>query len=108
MSPDEHFQNSMAARQVQFDGSVQVRSVFPGVIVPEGFVHKSYCVCYEPNNQTALPTLELAKLGMLSEQEAREELALNIVTMQKMRAFYRTKQMFMTQKFQDQINLLKK
>lgn len=52
--------------------------------------------------------MEMAKLEMLSEQEARLELAENIVAMQKMRVFWRTKQVFLTQKFQDQINILKK
>jgi hypothetical protein len=87
---------------------VVVKTVFPGAIVPDGFVHKSYCDCYTPNNYYPLPTMEMAKLEMLSEQEARLELAENIVAMQKMRVFWRTKQVFLTQKFQDQINILKK
>lgn len=52
--------------------------------------------------------MEMAELEMMSEQEARYDLANNIATMQKLRVYWRTKLMFSSQKYQDQINLLKK
>jgi hypothetical protein len=78
-----------------------MKTHFPGAIVPDGFVHKTYCDCYSPSPYYPLPTLEMAKLEMLSEQEARRDLAENIVALQKLRVFWRTKQVFTTQKFQD-------
>jgi len=87
---------------------VIVKQAFIGTVVPAGFKHMTYCDCYEPNHEYPLPSLQMAELEMMSEQEARMELAENIVAMQKLRVFYRTKQMFMKQEFQDQINMLKK
>ena len=45
---------------------------------------------------------------MMSEQEARFELAQNIVAIQKLRVFYKTKETIQKQQFQDEINKLKK
>lgn len=46
-----------------------------GCVVPNGFKHYTYCTCYVPNPKYPRPTLELAELDMLSEHEARSELA---------------------------------
>jgi hypothetical protein len=45
-----------------------------GAVVPAGFVHYPQCTCYAPNPKQPWPTLELAELDMLSEQEARQQL----------------------------------
>ena len=46
-----------------------------GTVVPEGFKHYPHCICYQPDPKYPRPTLELAELDMLSEQEARRQLA---------------------------------
>lgn len=45
-----------------------------GAVVPAGFEHYPRCTCYVPNPKQPWPTLELAELDMLSEQEARQQL----------------------------------
>jgi hypothetical protein len=52
--------------------------------------------------------MELAEIEMLSEREARNELARMCVLVRKQRILYRTKEMCMMNKYQDEINLLNK
>ena len=52
--------------------------------------------------------MEHAELEMISEQEARFDLARACDTMRKQRLFWRTKEMLMKQKYQNKINLMKK
>jgi len=55
-------------------------------------MHKTFCNCYEPSHEYPLPSIKMAGLEMMSEQEARFELAQNIVAIQKLRVFYKTKE----------------
>lgn len=70
-----------------------------GCVVPNGFKHYTYCTCYVPNPKYPRPTLELAELDMLSEHEARSELARMCVLVQKQRLLYRTKEMCLKTKY---------
>jgi hypothetical protein len=79
-----------------------------GAVVPHGFKHYPTCSCYQPNPNYPRPTLELAEMEMLSEREAREELLKMGQLLRMQRVLYRTKEMLMKTKYQDQINLLKK
>ena len=53
----------------------QQSDLLAGAVVPKGFEHYSHCVCYKPDDRFPRPTMELAELEMLSEAEARGELA---------------------------------
>lgn len=50
--------------------------------------------------------MELAELEMLSEQEARSELARICNLIRKQRILYRTKEVCLMNKYQDEINVL--
>jgi len=78
-----------------------------GSVVPIGFKHYTYCMCYVPNPNYPRPTLELAELDMLSEHEARSELARMCILVQKQRLLYRTKEMCLMTKYQNKINMMK-
>jgi hypothetical protein len=81
----------------------------PGTLVPKGFTHYTHCSCYVPNaNKSFHPTMEYAHLEMISEQEARFELAECIERMRKQRLFWRMKEMLTKEKYQNKINLMKK
>ena len=54
------------------------------------------------------PTQEMAEIEQMSELSCRRELQQMTVTMRKMRVFMRTKEMLTKQKYQNEINLLKK
>ena len=47
----------------------------PGAIVKEGFQHYSHCTCFVPSKKYPNYAMEHAELEMISEQEARFELA---------------------------------
>lgn len=88
----------------------------PGTLVPhrevkkgQPWTHYSHCSCYVPNeNKSFRPTMEYAHLEMLSEQEARFDLAECIERMRKQRLFWRMKEMLTKEKYQNKINLMKK
>ena len=80
----------------------------PGGVVPVGFEHKSHCICFKPSKRYPNYSLEHAELEMISEQEARFDLARACEVMRKQRLFWRTKEMLMKQKYQNKINLMKK
>lgn len=71
----------------------------PGTIIPPGFTHYTHCSCYIPNPKKPHPTMHYAELEMMSEQEARFELAQCVDLMRKQRLFWRTKEMLMKQKY---------
>jgi len=53
-----------------------VIGALPGTLVPDGFTHYTHCSCYVPNaDKPYHPTMNFAHLEMISEQEARFELA---------------------------------
>lgn len=70
-----------------------------GAIVPQGFKHYAHCPCYAPDPRYPWPTMELAEIEMLSEAEARHELAKLCTLVRKQRILYRTKEMCMMQKY---------
>lgn len=78
----------------------------PGAIIPQNFRHYPHCFCYVPNPKHPWPTMELAELDMLSEQEARNELSRMCILIRKQRLLYRTKEMCMMTKYQNKINVL--
>ena len=80
----------------------------PGTLCPPGFQHYTHCSCYIPDKSKPHPTMHYAELEMLSEQEARFELAQCVDLMRKQRMFWRTKEMLMKQQYQNKINLMKK
>ena len=80
----------------------------PGTLIPKGFNHYTHCSCYIPDPSKPHPTMHYAELEMISEQEARFELASCVDLMRKQRLFWRTKEMLMKQKYQNKINLMKK
>ena len=80
----------------------------PGALVPKGFNHYPSCSCYKPNPNFPRPTLEMAELEMLSESEARHELARLCTLVRTQRILYRTKEMCMQQRYQNKINTLTK
>lgn len=82
--------------------------MYQGSVLPPGFKHYSSCSCYEPNPEHPRPTLELAQMEMLSEREAREELCKMCDLNRKQRILFKTKEMLIRSKYQDEINLLKK
>ena len=59
------------------------RQLIDGAVVPKNFKHYSYCSCYVPNPNYPRPTMELAEIEMLSEMEARSELARLCVLVRK-------------------------
>jgi multidrug efflux pump subunit AcrA (membrane-fusion protein) len=52
--------------------------------------------------------MELAGIDILTEREARDELARTSILVRKQRIVFRVKEMFMMKKYQDKINLLEK
>ena len=60
------------------------------------------------NARFPAPTLELAELEMLSEAEARSELARLATLVRKQRIMHRTKDMLTASRFQSKINTLTK
>ena len=78
---------------------LQVVGTLPGSVVPKGFQHYSHCSCFVPNPAYPNYTMDNAKDTMLSEQEARFELARVCEVMRKQRLFWRTKEMIQKQKF---------
>ena len=54
-----------------------------GAVIPKDFRHYPHCSCYVPNPNHPWPTLELAELDMLSEQEARNELSKMCILVRK-------------------------
>ena len=52
--------------------------------------------------------MKYAEVEMMSQQQARKELADSLDLMRKQRLFWRMKEMLMKQKYQNQINLMKK
>jgi hypothetical protein len=87
-------------------GYTTTGGLLPGAVVPKDFIHYNHCICYIPDPKHPKPTLELAELDMLSEQEARNELARMCILVRKQRLLYRTKEMCMMTKYQTKINLL--
>ena len=80
----------------------------PGTLVPPGFRHNPHCICYTPDPTRPNPTLKYAELDMMDQQQARLELAQAIELMCKQKVWWRMKEMLMKQKYQNQINLMKK
>ena len=90
------------------DLSLEAVGTLPGSLVPAGFTHYSHCSCFKPSKKYPNYALEHAEIEMYSEQEARFELARVCEVMRKQRLFWRTKDMLVKQKYQNQINLMKK
>ena len=55
----------------------------PGTLVPPGFRHNTHCICYVPDPDRPNPTMKYAELEMMSQQQARLELAESIDLMRK-------------------------
>ena len=93
------------------DGSLSLTrdvGTLPGTLVPPGFVHNTHCICYVPDPKRPNPTMKYAEVEMMSQQQARKELAESLDLMRKQRLFWRMKEMLMKQKYQNKINLMKK
>lgn len=86
----------------------QAVGTLPGTLVPPGFRHNAHCICYVPDPEKPNPTLKYAELDMMSQQQARLELAESLDLMRKQKMFWRMKEMLMKQKYQNKINLMKK
>ena len=84
------------------DGSISLTrdvGTLPGTLVPPGFEHNSHCICFKPDPNKPNPTMKYAELEMLSEKQAKLELAERIELMRKQRLFWRMKEMLMKEKY---------
>lgn len=81
------------------DLHLEAVGTMPGSVVPPGFDHYTHCSCFVPDRRYPNYTMEHAELEMMSEKEAREEMARVCEAMRKQRLFWRTKEMLMKQKF---------
>jgi capsule polysaccharide modification protein KpsS len=81
-------------------------NLLAGAVVPDKFTHYSNCYCYVPNPKYPRPTMELAELELLSEYEARQELASLCIAMRKQRILYRTKEVCLKNKYEEKIRFL--
>jgi len=79
-----------------------------GAVLPAGFEHYMHCSCYAPKPGMPKPTMEMAEIEQMSELGCRRELAQMCEAMRKMRVFMRTKEMLTKQRYQNEINTLKK
>ena len=79
-----------------------------GAVVPKDWQHYATCSCYVADARFPAPTLELAELEMLSEAEARSELARLATLVRKQRIMHRTRDMLSASRYQNKINTLTK
>lgn len=70
-----------------------------GAVVPNNFKHYPECSCYSSDPRHPKPTMELAGLEILTEREARDELARTSTLVRKQRIVFRVKEMFMMKKY---------
>jgi len=70
-----------------------------GALVPKGFQHYPECSCYVADPRYPRPTLELAGLEVMSEREARDELARTSILVRKQRIAFRVKEMFLMKRY---------
>ena len=75
------------------DLALEAVGTLPGSVVPPGFQHYTHCSCFVPSKQYPNYTMDLAEIEMMSEREARYELARVCEVMRKQRLFWRTKEM---------------
>ena len=69
-------------------------SSLPGSsVLPENFEHYPSCSCYQADPRFPKPTMELAKLEMLSERDARMQLSHMQDLLRKQRILFRTQKM---------------
>lgn len=79
-----------ANRQVHKDGKEDGHqhhhhhhSKLSGAVVPANFQHYPECSCYQANPRYPKPTMELAGLDIMTEREARDELARTSILVRK-------------------------
>lgn len=70
-----------------------------GAVVPNNFQHYPECSCYVADPRYPKPTMELAGLDIMTEREARDELARTSILVRKQRIVFRVKEMFMMKKY---------